>query len=232
MTQLLAIDSLLKKYDSGFVFGPSSWSVNATSVAVFGKNGSGKSTFFQLLTGNLDRTSGCVWIEGNKMSPDAVDLKRQVGYLPQESHLPDWVTPNEVLTWCAKLHGVAEEAKEHQLQLWDISGYKHRPLALCSHGMRKRVGLAAASMHRPKVLVLDEAFNALDIIHTKTLEQLIRQRTSSNLLTLVSTHSPIMAADLCERAILITAGRLEELLEWPSLSVLERKELIDRKFFS
>lgn len=229
----LSLKDLTKQYHGGFAWGPVSIDVPAGStVAVFGRNGAGKSTMFQMITGNLDRTSGVALWGEHKISPDAVDVKRRMGYLPQESDLPAWVTPEEILSWCAKLHQLDRKVIQESLERWDITSWSKRPLAACSHGMQKRVGLALATMHDPELLILDEAFNALDILHTRTLELLIRGRAKSGKTTLISTHTPLLAASLCDRAWIIEAGNIKTLSSWDQSSLEKRTTLIEDEFFA
>jgi ABC-type multidrug transport system ATPase subunit len=97
--------------------------------------------------------------------------------------------------------------------------------------MQRRIGLAVAMIHDPDVLILDEPFNALDIVNARVLERAIKQRESRGKTTLISIHSPLLAADLCPRAILLEKGRLEELTTWPTLGLMERATLIETRFF-
>lgn len=229
---MLKLQELSKQYHGGFTLGPVSIEVpSGSTVAVFGGNGAGKSTLFQLITGNSDRTSGAALWNDQKISPDAVELKRKMGYLPQESDLPAWVTPQEILTWCAKLHSLNDSTVQESMERWDITAWARRPLAACSHGMQKRVGLALATMHDPELLILDEAFNALDILHTRTLELLIRKRASSGKTTLISTHTPLLAAVLCDSAWILEAGKLNQLPAWVPSTLEQRTKLIEEEFF-
>jgi ABC-2 type transport system ATP-binding protein len=230
---MLKLEQLTKEHPGGFKLGPVSIEAhNGDTIAVFGRNGAGKSTLFSIITGNQDRTSGDVYWDEHKISPDAVEMKKKIGYLPQESDLPHWLTPLEIVTWAAKLHGLPETTIHETLQLWDITAWAHKPLISGSHGMQKRVGLAVSTMHDPKVLILDEAFNALDIFHTRTLEQLIHGRTQRGLLTLLSTHSPLIAAQLCPKAWIIESGKLRVLSQWPSSSLLDRVQIVEQHFFA
>lgn len=229
---MLKLQDLTKQHEGGFKLGPINLELQAGStVAVFGRNGAGKSTLFSLITGNLDRSSGHAFWMGHKMSPDAVDVKRKMGYLPQESDLPAWVTPSEIVRWCADLHNLPASAVNEALGTWDAASWCHRPLSKCSHGMQKRIGLALATMHEPDLLILDEAFNALDILHTRTLEMLIRSRSSRKLTTLISTHTPLLAASLCGTAWILESGQLEVLSDWPASSLEQRAKLIEERFF-
>lgn len=226
---------LTKKWSSGFELGPVDFTALAgETIAVFGKNGSGKSTFFQLLSGAIDRSSGELKICGGLMSPDAVDVRRNVGYLPQESSLPDWTTPLEILNYTAQIRGLnnSQQLVHQQLSLWDAVAWKDRPLCKTSHGMQRRIGLAVALLHNPDILILDEPFNALDIVNARTLEIVIKQRSVAGKITLISIHTPLLAAAICPRAILFVSGQFENLEHWPKLDLPQRAELIDKRFFS
>jgi ABC-2 type transport system ATP-binding protein len=229
---MLKILELTKRYVGGFELGPISVEVpTGATVAVFGQNGAGKSTLFSLVTGNADRSTGHAYWSDQKISPDAVDLKRRMGYLPQESDLPAWVTPFEIVKWCATLHKLPDQVVAKSLETWDATAWAHRPLQACSHGMQKRIGLALATMHDPELLILDEAFNALDILHTRTLETMIRSRSDRKQTTLISTHTPWIAATLCEIAWILDGGKLRILQDWTASSVESRVRMIEHEFF-
>jgi ABC-type multidrug transport system ATPase subunit len=226
--------NLRRAWPTGFTLGPVSFTANeGETIAVFGKNGAGKSTFFQLLSGSIDRSDGEIRILGHKMSPDATTLRRRVGYLPQESTLPDWTTPDEILSYAAKLLELTDPcaAVETELKRWDALEWRHRPICKTSHGMQRRIGLAVAMIHDPDLLILDEPFNALDIVNARTLSHLIRDRAARHKTTLISIHTPLLAAELCPRSILLEQGQLQELRDWPGMPLLERAALIETRFF-
>jgi ABC-2 type transport system ATP-binding protein len=233
-TEAIECQALTRSWPTGFKLGPINLTITrGATIAVFGKNGAGKSTFFELLTGSLDRTDGELRVLGAKMSPDATNLRQQVGYLPQESHLPEWTTADEILTYAAKLRGITDVpgSVEQQLKRWDAIGWRHRPLTKTSHGMQRRVGLAVAMIHDPEILILDEPFNALDIVNGRILETVIRDRAVRGKTTLISIHTPLLAASLCPRAILLDAGKLEELDQWGGAELTARSAMIETRFF-
>ncbi len=234
MAHIIESINLKRSWSTGFTLGPINFTAEpGETIAVFGKNGAGKSTFFQLLSGSIDRQDGELKILGQKMSPDATDLRKHVGYLPQESSLPPWTTADEILSYEARLLGLAEPEAlvERELTRWDAISWRHRPLAKASHGMQRRIGLAVSLVHDPDVLILDEPFNALDISNSRTLEVTIGERAKRGKTTLVSIHTPLLAAQICPRAILLEAGQLSELTAWPSASLTERAALIEQRFF-
>ena len=104
-------------------------------------------------------------------------------------------------------------------------------MAKTSHGMQRRVGLAVAMIHDPDILILDEPFNALDIINGRVLENTIRERSARGKTTLISIHTPLLAASLCPRAILLDSGKLEDLEQWTALALTDRSALIESRFF-
>lgn len=225
---------LTRAWPTGFTLGPIDFiAKRGETIAVFGKNGAGKSTFFQMISGTIDRSHGDAKILGSKINPDATDLRKKIGYLPQESSLPLWTTADEILNYAAKLLGLSDPCGkvEQELTKWDALTWRHRPICKASHGMQRRIGLAVAMIHDPEVLILDEPFNALDIVNARTLEQSIHDRSSRGKTTLVSIHSPLLAADLCPRAVMIDQGKFSELTEWSNLNLKDRASLIERNFF-
>lgn len=234
MDSLLTVKDLTKKYPSGFQFGSASFELpRGSTVAFLGPNGAGKSTLFQMLTGNLDSSEGSITIGGLKLSPDAYELKRSVGYLPQHLQLPRWVSGREVLRYAANLYQLDDPLARinSMMKQWDCLAYEHQPLASCSHGMQKRVGLALANLHTPKLLILDEPFSGLDLYHMKTLEELIMSRRKSGLATIISTHITPFVAKLCEQVYIIKKGQVSYLEGWADNSNEEKIKMIEDKFF-
>lgn len=235
MTTILETSDLAKDYGSDFKLGPISIQFNANeSIAILGKNGAGKSTFFELITGNIDASKGSIHFLGDPLTPDSFLLKRKLGYLPQNVHLPKWVTAQEILAYACRLYDIvnAPELIEQLLAKWDISWFANRPLAACSHGMQKRVGLAMATIHNPSMLILDEPFSGLDIFHIRAVENTIKQRQTEQKLTLLCTHVAPYASQLCDRAIIVDNGQVEEIESWRAMPYSERLEEIEQHFFS
>ena len=218
----------------GFHLGPVDLQIAlGRTVAVLGKNGSGKSTLFHLLTGNHDATAGTILIGGEKMHRGAYDLKRRLGYLPQHMDLPRWVTGFEILSYAARLYELADPKAciATAMDIWDFASYAYKPMAACSYGMQKRVGLALATFHDPQVLILDEPFSGLDLFHIKALEDTITTRRDGGRVTIVSTHVASYAARHCHQAYIIRAGRLVAVHGWDQLGFSERIAALEELFF-
>jgi ABC-type multidrug transport system ATPase subunit len=203
------------------------------TVALLGKNGAGKTTFFELLTGHLDCSQGQIYLETLRVTPEAADLRRRIGYLPQHPRLPLWVTPHDLLHYGATLFHLPDpdRAVEAAESYWDCISYRHKPLGALSYGMQKRVGLALATIHDPQTLILDEPHSGLDIFHSRALDEAIKKRALSRYVTIISTHVAAFAAGLCDRVLSLENGQLEELSFWRESDFLHRIDLIEKRFF-
>ena len=231
---MLAVEELAHQYDSSsFQLGPIDFSLGSGDcVALLGENGAGKTTFFEVITGNLRPKAGTVSINGQRMNLKRFDLKRGIGYLPQHADLPRWVSGFELLSYANSLYklNLAQEDIKNTLKFWDALDYCHKPIASLSHGMQKRIGLGLATIHTPQLLILDEPFSGLDIYHIKALKELINNRKKKNMSTIVCTHIAPYAAELCDKAFIIQAGKLEAVSKWEQSDLLERISLMEERF--
>ncbi len=229
---MIEFKELEKSYTSGFSFGPFSSTVNKDStVAVLGRNGAGKSTLFNILTGCMDATNGSIHVENSRVSPVNTDLKKKFGYLPQNTHLPQWLSAVDILEYAQTFYQAESYDLGDILQYWDCTTYKNKPMASLSHGMQKRVGLASATFHNPEILILDEPFSGLDIFHIKALKDLIKNRSKNNTTTFVCTHIAPYAAELCDQAWFIKDGHAESIKNWTELSFDEKIQSFERALF-
>lgn len=232
---MMSIKDIKKTYqNSKFTLGPVSIDIKeGECISILGKNGSGKTTFFQSITGNLDISDGQILFKEKKLTPDKWMLKREIGYLPQHLELPQWVTGKEILNYSSKLHQI-KNSKERIAQLmeyWDCNSYSHKPLAALSHGMQKRIALALATIHKPDFLVLDEPFSGLDLQHIKNLQKEIIERGKEGKTTIVCTHIIPYAALLCHRAFILKQGNFKKVSDWEELDQIERNEKAESLFF-
>jgi ABC-type multidrug transport system ATPase subunit len=234
---LLQVSGLKKHYDGArpFTLGPLNISLNAgDTVAILGANGAGKSTLFQILTGNLAPTEGTIILDSERVTVESSSLKKKFGYLPQALDLPRWATAHEVLTIASVLYELPNPAQAvaESLAFWDATSYAHLPLAACSYGMQKRVGLALAFIHQPQVLIIDEPFSGLDLFHTRSLERQLLQRQKEPGITILSTHVAPYAARFCARALIISKGHIRELDAWKGASHANREQQVEDAFFA
>jgi ABC-type multidrug transport system ATPase subunit len=238
---ILEAVNLSKSYGTAYQLGPLDLTLTAgETVALMGPNGAGKTTLFQLLTGMTDASTGEIRLLGKRLTPDTPLVKRLVGYLPQNHYLPRWVSGIDILNYGASLYGFTDGPArvKKAMQYWDCASYAHKPLASCSHGMKKRVALALAILHDPVALFLDEPYSGLDLYHIKSLDEVILARQKAGQVTILSTHVAPYAARLCNRALVLKKGQLTTLApgdqthSWTKANLLTRIEMIASAFFS
>ena len=147
--------------------------------------------------------------------------------------LPKWVSPQELLSYAALLHGLNDVRKtvDSSLETWDCASFRLKPLAACSYGMQKRVGLALATIHKPALLILDEPFSGLDLYHIHTLEKALSERQKEGKTTVLSTHILPYVVSACNRVWILASGRLSELSDWTKMSSSDKMNSIERQFF-
>jgi ABC-2 type transport system ATP-binding protein len=196
-----AVDNLSLRVEPGEVMG------------FLGPNGSGKTTTIRLLMGLLRPSEGRASIRGRDCHTDAVALKREVGYLPDEPFLYPYLSGCEVLELVAGLHGFpAREARERARASADSFGLGAAATAFTvtySHGMKKRLALAMALIHEPQVLIMDEPTNGLDPRGAREMRDTIARLAAGGRTVFLSTHLLEAAERLCHRVAIIRAGVLQ-----------------------
>ena len=179
---------------------------------LLGPNGAGKTTLFRLLMGILKATEGSLRIDGLDAFEDRVAVKRLIGFLPDEPVFYSYLSGRETLALSAAMHGL--HAKDTLARLEpaiarlrlaeDLDNFAED----YSRGMKKKLGLLLAMLHRPKLLVLDEPTNGLDVESTHLFYDLILDVSSRGTTVLFSTHLMDHVAKLCSHAVIINDGRV------------------------
>ena len=181
-------------------------------VGYLGPNGSGKSTTVNIVVGLLEPTAGTVWLDGHRLSEVPERYKALVGYVPEEPHLYTHLTAGEYLRLVGQLRGIPLSALDGKidrlLQLLQLHDSRYSVMTAFSKGMRQRVSLAAALIHDPRLLVLDEPFSGLDVNAGLLLRALLDVLAVEGRMVLLSTHRFDMAARLCSRVLVLSSGRL------------------------
>jgi ABC-2 type transport system ATP-binding protein len=181
-------------------------------VGYLGPNGSGKSTTVNLVVGLLEPSAGSLRLDGFSLSADPVAYKQRIGYVPEEPYLYTHLTASEYLTLVGRLRGIPEprlvEKASRLLQLFQLHDSRYRTMNAFSKGMRQRVLLAAALLHNPDLLVLDEPFSGLDVNAGLLFRALLAQLAAQGKMILFSTHRFDMVEKLCSRVVILSAGRL------------------------
>jgi len=181
-------------------------------LGYLGPNGSGKSTTVNTVVGLIDPSGGSLWMDGSPISDDPIGYKRRIGYVPEEPHLYTHLTAIEYLMLVGRLRGLSEQTLAQKipalltlLLLWDS---RYATMAAYSKGMRQRVLFAAALMHNPDLLVLDEPFSGLDVTASLLFRTLLRMFAAGDRMVLFSTHRFDMVEKLCSRVVILSRGRV------------------------
>ncbi|MBR2625823.1 MAG: ABC transporter ATP-binding protein [Lentisphaeria bacterium] len=179
-------------------------------VGLLGPNGSGKSTTVKMLLGLLYPTGGRVTVFGK--SPRAVETKREIGYLPEESYLYKFLTAEETLDFFGSLFNISPEDRKRRIdQLLDMVGLDHaryRRVGEFSKGMARRIGLAQAMINDPAFLILDEPTSGLDPLGCREVKDLILALKKRGKTVLITSHLLSDVEDICDRVIILYGGQI------------------------
>jgi ABC-2 type transport system ATP-binding protein len=209
---MIAVENVTKRYGPLLAVDGLSFEVNRGEVVGFlGPNGAGKTTTMRMLTGTLQPDEGVVYFDGSAISEDLAQAKRRVGYLPEANPLYDEMLVSEYLDLVADLRSLSPDERRRgvadAVNETDIGSVFYRPITECSKGYRQRVGMAAAILHRPEVLILDEPTEGLDPNQRVEIRRLVanlgRERT-----VLLSTHVMQEVEATCSRVVILSRGRL------------------------
>jgi ABC-2 type transport system ATP-binding protein len=178
-------------------------------VGLLGPNGAGKTTLMRVIFGVLPPDSGTLEWSGRAVTDDD---RRRWGYMPQERGLYRDMRVLDLLVWIARLHGLTRADGERRgralLEKLDLAGREHDKISSLSGGMAQRVQLAAAMVHEPELLVLDEPFAGLDPVAVHYLSEVITEHARAGRNLLFSSHQLDLVEDLCETITLVDHGRV------------------------
>jgi ABC-2 type transport system ATP-binding protein len=177
-----------------------------------GPNGAGKTTTLRMITGLLRPDAGAVWVEGVDVWRDPVAAKAVMGVLPEDLRLFERLTGPELLMYSGLLRRMdPDEVTQRSNDLLDLLGLREAGSSLVvdySHGMRKKVALAAALLHNPPLLFLDEPFEAIDPVSARTIRAVLEHYTGSGATVVFSSHVMEIVERLCDRVAVMHAGRI------------------------
>jgi ABC-2 type transport system ATP-binding protein len=205
--------SLVRRFQDFVAVDNLSLSVRRGSFFGFlGPNGAGKSTTIKMLTGLLAPTSGKIRILGRDLSIDPLQVKRRIGVVPEDLNLFERLTGAEMLAFTGSMYGLQkEEIAQRSLELLDLMDLRSEPKKLIveySHGMKKKLSLACALIHRPEILFLDEPFEGIDAIASRTLKDLLSRLTARGLTVFLTSHVLEIVERLCSDIAIISQGKL------------------------
>ena len=198
-----------------------------------GPNGSGKSTTIKMITGLIEMTSGQILFDGKPIDDDLMSYKRRMGYVPEEPYLYNHLSGVEYLTMVADLRGIAAREANNRidglLRLLSLHDDRHAAISGYSKGMRQKVLIAAALMHNPDLVLLDEPFSGLDVGSALVLRSLITELAARGKVILFSSHELDTVERISDRVVILHRGKLvaddsiqhlRSLMELPTLEAI------------
>ena len=242
---MIATDRLTKHYGALIAIQDVSFEARPGEVlGLLGPNGSGKSTTVKILAGLLGPTSGTVRLDGIDVLGDLQRYKAMLGYVPEEPHLYSYLTGPEYLQLVGRLRSVPAPALDDKidrfLQLLDIYDDRYQTLSSYSKGMRQKILIAAAVLHNPRIVILDEPFSGLDVSAARVLKAFVRALAEDGKIVVFSSHVLEVVEQVCSRVVILKDGRvvghdsvarLRSTLQLPTLDAvfasLVREENVD-----
>lgn len=220
----LEFENVAKTYE-GNVEALSSISFNVRPGEIFallGPNGAGKSTLIHILTGIVQKTSGRVCVMGSDIDTDTINAKRKIGLVPQELSFDPFFTSRELLSLTRGYFGLApdKEYEEELLDIFALTPHANKKARHLSGGMRRRLLIARALVHKPEVLILDEPTAGVDVDLRQNLWKAVRNFKAQGTTILLTTHYIEEAEDLSDRTCILSHGRV--------LALDDTQKLIDQ----
>jgi len=202
----LEIKNITKKFKQKTAVNDFSMAIDSNEcVGLIGPNGAGKSTLIQIIADVLNADEGEILLDGQKIS----SMRNQIGYLPQYPNFFSWMTAFETLSFMGKLSGISKNELQKEIPLLlekvGLGNEAHSHVGTFSGGMKQRLGIAQALLHKPALIIMDEPVSALDPIGRREVLNLLKE-IKKETTVLLSTHILSDAEEICERFIMIKNG--------------------------
>jgi ABC-2 type transport system ATP-binding protein len=198
--EIVAVNNIKLTINTGEIF------------ALLGPNGSGKSTTLKMIMGLLQPTAGSVTVLGLDAQKDPVGVKRQVGYVPESPNIYEFLTGLEYLDFIADIYSVPQAEKQQRiteyLKALQLEGREGDMINSYSDGMKKKISLISAFLHKPKLLILDEPLNALDPRSARIVKDYLQELKHQGVTTILSTHVLEIAEAVCDRIAIMYQGNI------------------------
>lgn len=196
----VAVDNLSLRIAPGEIFG------------FIGHNGAGKTTTLKACCGILQFDKGEIFIDGKSVKTDPIGCKREIAYVPDNPDLYEFLTGIQYLNFVADIYGVSKDERTDRIKYYGELLGMTDDLALaisdCSHGMKQKVALIAALIHKPKLILMDEPFVGLDPVASHQLKQVMLRHCAEGGAIFFSTHVLEVAEKLCDKVAIIKGGKL------------------------
>jgi ABC-2 type transport system ATP-binding protein len=210
---MLELCSLSKRFPGVLAVDNVSFRAHPGEVTVYlGPNGSGKSTTMKMITGLIEVGGGDIRFGGESIRRDLLAWKKRIGYVPEEPHLYTHLSGLEYLVMVSQLRSLpprpAAAKIDGLLRLFSLYGDRHAPISAYSKGMRQKVLLAAALLHNPELVVLDEPFSGLDISTSLIMRRLLEELAARGKVVLFSSHELETVERVCSRVVILHRGKV------------------------
>jgi ABC-2 type transport system ATP-binding protein len=194
--------------------------VNGLSVTVLqgcffgflGPNGAGKTTTIKMLMGLAQPDSGTIRVLGMAMPGQSLEIRKQIGLVPDDTLLFDYLTGAEYLEFVARLYGlsrsIAKERGRELLDLFQLSENDRKLIGEYSKGMRKRLAMAAALIHRPRLFLMDEPFEGVDAVGARLMKDILLEQVHGGATVFLTSHVLEVVERLCDQVAIINQGRV------------------------
>jgi ABC-2 type transport system ATP-binding protein len=183
-----------------------------TFFGFLGPNGAGKTTTIRMLMGLAPPTSGEIRILGHTMPDEALAIKRKIGLVPDDSLLFDHLAGREFVEFVGRMYGLPLDAARHRagelMQLFELDTAGRKLIGEYSKGMRKRVAMAAALIHRPDLFLLDEPFEGVDAVGARLMKDILHDQVRRGATIFLTSHVLEVVERLCDRVAIIDHGRI------------------------
>jgi len=215
MSSLYAVElhNVTKRYNEIVAVNNMNLTLNTGEIfALLGPNGSGKSTTLKMLLGLVQPTAGSISVLGIDVQKDPVAVKQQVGYVPESPEIYEFLTGIEYLDFIGDIYGMPNAEKQQRiteyLKALQLEGREGDMINSYSDGMKKKISLISAFLHKPKLLILDEPLNALDPRSARIVKDFLHELKMQGVTTILSTHVLEIAEAVCDRIGIMYQGNI------------------------
>jgi ABC-2 type transport system ATP-binding protein len=181
-------------------------------LAYLGPNGAGKTTTIKMLAGLLEPTRGHVLFEGREVNSNRTEFNRRLGYVPEQSEIYPHLSGYEYLLLVGRLRNIPERALREKavafLRVFNLENDMHNPISSYSRGMQQKVLIAAALLHNPDILLLDEPLSGLDVTTGLVVRDLVKRLTTKRKIIIYSSHVLEVTEKICTKVIILDKGRI------------------------
>jgi ABC-2 type transport system ATP-binding protein len=210
---MIVIDHLVKQYGAFTAVDDVSLDVRPGEIHGFlGPNGAGKTTTIRMIAGLLKPTSGRILVNGHDLARQPELAKASLGFIPDRPFIYEKLTAGEFLHFHAGLYGMDDDTVAarvtEMLELFELARWEGELVESFSHGMKQRLVMSAASLHRPRAVLVDEPMVGLDPRGARLIKNVFRRMSEHGVAILMSTHTLEVAEEMCDRISIILKGRI------------------------